>query len=172
MRPIVVLSVIVFTILACGEDEVIDKPPVVEEPVNVNLIVPGQEIAGVKLGDRYGFSRLHGKPSAEFYSEDFGVTKTVWNNGLEVYRNHSYYVFQIAIQEPNSAKTVGGNGIGSTRDDVKTEFVRRTLNVGQYHVEGVSTFTEYWDKEGIEFQYDLPSWKVKRIIITPKVTEE
>ena len=170
MRPIVVLSVIVFTILACGEDEVIDKPPVVAEPVNVNLIVPGESAAGIKLGDEYSdVVELHGKSHEDFYEEDFSASKHNWNSGITVYVDDSNRVYRIEIRDPNKAMTAGGNKIGSKRDNVKVEFPRRADEAGQGgRREGLVVFTERWKIEGIHFEYWLASWTVSQIAVIPK----
>lgn len=145
-----------------------------------SLIVPGQEAAGIKLGTRFDkVLRLYGTPDwrakvsthepaeertiAEEYRNSIG-TKFYWHNaGLTVYFDLSYRVYKIRIHEPNTAKTAGGNGIGSSRDELKTEFVVPSSGAGQQGY-NFPVITEYWDQAGIGFTYDS-SFKVMEIFI-------
>ena len=119
------------------------------------LIVPGKEAAGIKLGD--GFDRvraLYGSPSKHnsdffaYWDPDIGLSGVFDGIGL---------VKGLSIRKPNTAKTVGGVGIGSRLEHVEEEFgiAERVEEGGEVHW--------YW-KKGIEFSYDADA-KVRNISI-------
>jgi hypothetical protein len=119
------------------------------------LIVPGKEAAGIKLGD--GVDRvkaLYGQPSKRnsdffaYWDPDIGLSGVFDGIGL---------VEGLSIRKPNTAKTVGGIGIGSRLKRVEAEFgvAERVEEGGEVHW--------YW-KKGIEFSYDADA-KVRNISI-------
>ena len=84
------------------------------------LIVPGEEAAGIKLGD--GFDRvkaLYGRPSKRnsdffaYWDPDIGLSGVFDGIGL---------VESLSIRKPNKAKTTGGVGTGSALKRVEEEF--------------------------------------------------
>ena len=109
------------------------------------LIVAGEQAAGIKLGDAFDkVKALYGRPSDrdgnsfEYWDPDIGLSGYLDGIGL---------VSSLFIEEPNKAKTAGGNGIRSTRKRVEAEFGRaeEIKDGGKSHW--------YW-KKGIEFTYD------------------
>ena len=69
-------------------------------------------------------------------------------------------VESLSIRKPNTAKTVGGAGIGSTRERVEEEFggAEEIKEGGKVHW--------YW-KKGIEFSYDAHSQVTNISIFKP-----
>lgn len=119
------------------------------------LIVPGEEAAGIKLGD--GFDRvrtLYGRPSKRnsdffaYWDPDIGLSGVLDGIGL---------VENLSIREPNTAKTANGIGIGSTLKRVEEKFG------GAEKIEEGGKVHWYWRK-GIEFSYDADA-KVTNISI-------
>lgn len=135
----------------------------VNEPVTESAVVqiihaligPGEEAAGIKLGD--GFDRvrtLYGRPSKRnsdffaYWDPDIGLSGVLDGIGL---------VESLSIREPNTAKTVTGIGIGSTLKRVEEEFG------GAEKIEEGGKVHWYWRK-GIEFSYNADA-KVANISI-------
>ena len=136
----------------------------VTQSVNVNvlpaLIVPGQEAAGVRLGDTLDeVIELYGKPSTVFEKPDEWDTRSVWHNAaLDIYLRNNR-VLQIVIGAPNTAQSADGIGIGTHRDDARRLLGPTTGGgVGPYQ-EPLFTNREYgadgWDFKGIELRYYL-----------------
>ena len=150
-----------------GVNEMVEKSA--EVIVNNSLIVPGKEAAGIVLGDEFDRVKvLYGKPDKE--ERGIGGGLNYWDIGLSisddgighVWSLHIYKPFEGDIirqirHKPSLAKTTGGNGIGSTRKRVESEFgpAEEIKDGGSDHW--------YW-KKGINFQYDAAS-KVERIYI-------
>lgn len=109
------------------------------------LIVPSKEAAGVRVGDTFDSVRaLYGRPSKHnsdffaYWDPDLGLSGFLDGIGL---------VEGLSIRKPNTAKTAGGVGIGSTLKHVEGEFgeAEEVDNNGKEHW--------YW-KNGITFNYD------------------
>ena len=134
------------------------NPPVTESvmvQIVHALIVPSKEAAGVRLGDTFdSVKALYGRPSKHnsdffaYWDPDLGLSGFLDGIGL---------VEGLSIRKPNTAKTAGGVGIGSTRKHVEEEFgaAERVEEGGEVHW--------YW-KKGIEFSYDVNA-KVRSISI-------
>lgn len=147
--------------------------------VNVNvipaLIVPGQEAAGVRLGDTLDeVIDLYGKPSAVFEKPDDWDyewdTRIVWHNAaLDLYLRNDR-VLQIVIGAPNTAQTAEGIGIGTHIDHAKRVFGPTTTGVGAFN-EPLFTNRLYggagWPFKGIELRVYLPPF-IKWIAIYKK----
>ena len=119
------------------------------------LIVPGEEAAGIKLGDTLNrVKALYGSPSKRnsdffaYWDPDIGLSGFLDGIGL---------VENLSIRKPNEAKTAGGIGIGSTLKRVEEEFG------GAEKIEEGGKVHWYW-KKGIEFSYDADA-KVRSISI-------
>ena len=128
-----------------------------------SLIVPGKEAAGIRLIDRLNHViDLYGEPSNQVEAKDLDVpwdlgwdTGFEWKNvGLIVYFR-SNRIYQIRIRAPNTAKTAGGNGIGSNCDEARREF-GRSGGSGKPRVEILDGDEEYypygWDHKGIQIR--------------------
>lgn len=135
----------------------INEPVIKAVDVRVihSLIVAGEQAAGIKLGDTFDKVRaLYGRPSDRdddwfaYWDPDFGLSGFLDGIGL---------VRSLFINEPNKAKTAGGNGIRSIRKRVEAEFgdAEEIKDGGKSHW--------YW-KKGIKFTYDDDS-RVTRIYI-------
>ena len=109
------------------------------------LIVPGKEMAGIRLIDRLDkITHLYGEPSRRFevdvdkkldWIRDWD-TRLDWDNaGLTVYFRQNR-IYEIAIGTPNPSKTTGGKGIGSTCDEAKDDLTQITgyPNIGGKYV--------------------------------------
>ena len=115
-----------------------------------SLIVPGEQAAGIKLGDAFDkVKALYGEPS-ELVDNWFAYWEPP--RGLSGYLNFDPVrsVRSIYIDWPNKAKTAAGNGIGSTHKRVVAEFgpaeaINALKGGGEYH--------SYW-KKGIHFVYN------------------
>ena len=136
-----------------GVNEPVTKSVVVQ--IVHALIVPGEEAAGVKLGDTFDrVKALYGRPSKRssdffaYWDPDIGVSGVFDGIGL---------VESLSIRKPNTAKTAGGVGIGSTLKRVEEEFG------GAEKIEEGGEVHWYW-KKGIEFSYDADA-RVKSISI-------
>ena len=136
-----------------GVNEPVTKSVVVQ--ILHALIVPGEEAAGIKLGDRFDrVKALYGRPSKRnsdffaYWDPDIGLSGVFDGIGL---------VESLSIRKPNKAKTTGGVGIGSALKRVGEEFG------GAEKVEEGGKVHWYW-KKGIEFSYDADS-KVRNISI-------
>ena len=119
------------------------------------LLVPGEEAAGIRLGDTFDrVQGLYGSPSKRnsdffaYWDPDIGLSGVFDGIGL---------VENLSIRKPNEAKTAGGIGIGSTRKRVEEAFG------GAEKVEEGGKVHWYW-KKGIEFSYDADA-KVTSITI-------
>jgi len=131
--------------------------------VNVinSLIVPGDEIAGIKLSDRlWRIIELYGEPAHREKSTitDRWDTRVDWKNaGLTVYLR-SNRIREIVLSAPHTAKTEGGNGIGSNCDDVIDEltskFGKNKTSVSTNHP--LEFYQGYiWKHAGIEVRCRL-----------------
>jgi hypothetical protein len=129
-----------------GINEVVKKSA--EVRVIHSLIVPGQEAAGIRLGDPFDrVTVLYGKPSKRdddyfaYWDPDIGLSGFLDGIGL---------VDDLFIRKPNTAKTAGGNDIGSALKRVDGEFgpAEEIKEGGEKHW--------YW-KKGIHFDYDATS---------------
>ena len=136
-----------------GVNESVTKSVVVQ--IVHALIVPGEEVAGIQLGD--GFDRvtiLYGRPSKRnsdffaYWDPDMGLSGVLDGIGL---------VENLSIRKPNKAKTAGGVGIGTTRKRVEREFG------GAEKIEEGGKVHWYW-KKGIEFSYNADA-KVRSISV-------
>ena len=136
--------------------------------VNVNvipaLIVPGQEAAGVRLGDTLDeVIDLYGKPSSVFEKPDEWDyewdTRIVWHNAaLDLYLRNDR-VLQIVIGAPNPAQTAEGIGIGTHQDHARRILGPTTGGQEGPFSEPLFTNREYgadgWSFKGIELRYYL-----------------
>ena len=127
-----------------GVNELVTKSVVVQ--IVHALIAPGEEAAGIKLGDTFDrVKTLYGRPSKRnsdffaYWDPDIGLSGFFDGIGL---------VEGLSIRKPNKAKTIGGVGIGSTLKRVEEEFG------GAEKVEEGGKIHWYW-KKGIEFIVDL-----------------
>lgn len=131
------------------------------------LIVPGKEAAGVRLGEKLNeVIGLYGEPNSQINVNEWdGVHHDIewhsqynWENaGLTVYSRNNR-VFEIEISAPNTAKTEGGNGIGSNCDDVIDEltskFGKNKTSVSTNHP--LEFYQGYiWKHAGIEVRCRL-----------------
>ena len=101
-----------------GVNELVTKSVVVQ--IVHALIAPGEEAAGIKLGDTFDrVKTLYGRPSKRnsdffaYWDPDIGLSGFFDGIGL---------VEGLSIRKPNKAKTIGGVGIGSTLKRVEEEF--------------------------------------------------
>ena len=128
-------------------DDGINEPTAKSVSVLVihGLIVPGAEVAGIKLGDTFDrVQAIYGIPShrAEnrfaYGAPDLGLSGALDSIGR---------VEGLFIKSPNKAKTAGGIGIKGTLKRVEKEFgeAEKVDQGGARHW--------YW-KKGIEFSYD------------------
>ncbi len=111
------------------------------------LVVPGVEAAGIKLGDTFDrVKTIYGKPSF-FDVDDRGFQYWDPNFGISGFLDSVDHVDAIRLHPPNTAKTAGGVGIGSTLKRVEEEFgeAEEIDDGGARHW--------YW-KKGIAFRYD------------------
>ena len=136
-----------------GVNEPVTKSVVVQ--IVYALIIPGEEGAGIKLGDAFDrVKTLYGNPSKR--NSDFFA---YWNPdiGLSGFLDGIGLVESLSIRKPDTARTARGIGIGSTLKRVEEEFgdVEKVEEGGEVHW--------YW-KKGIEFSYDADA-KVRSISI-------
>ena len=127
--------------------------------VQVTLIVPGKQAAGIKLGDAFKTVKaLYGEPD-EAVGKD-GLFK-YWdaNVGLSGFLDDSHLVRSLFIRRPNQAKTAGGTRIGSSLKHVEGEFGA---------AEGVDKDAHWYWTKGIEFDYDAAS-RVEEIYVFPPI---
>lgn len=134
---------------------VVDRPP--EKPSI--RIIPGRQGAGIKLGDPFETVKVfYGEPDDpinrvgffSYWDPDIGLAGFVDRN----IRDRP--VRSLSIDEPNKAKTVGGTGVGSSREHVEDEFgPAEEVQPGRKHW--------YW-KRGIQFTYD-DAFEVESIYI-------
>ncbi len=114
------------------------------------LIRPGVGVADANIGDSLiDLDDLYGEPDVfvydedtdtyDFYYVDIGLMGFFWND---------LTVGILTIVEPNTSRTAGGNGLGSTRTSVEREFGRAEEIDGQVYW--------YWTI-GIAFGYDYNS---------------
>ena len=138
-------------------DDGINEPATKSVSVLVThgLIMPGEEAAGIKLGDKFDrVKTIYGQPSHRkgdtfgYFDPDFGLSGALDSINL---------VAALAISRPNKAKTMGGIGIGSTLKRVEEEFG------GAEEIDGGGKEHWYW-KKGIEFDYDANA-KVESIFV-------
>jgi hypothetical protein len=107
-----------------------------------SLIIPGVGAAGISIGDPVSKVReLYGEP--DYFDDVFGWL-SYYDVGISVTFWGDTGVDGIFISEPNGSKTGGGNGIGSTRASVESEFGLAE------EIDGVDHW--YWTK-GINFGY-------------------
>lgn len=122
-----------------------------------SLIVPGKEAAGIRLGTLlsdatklYGTPKHHFEPDLDGH-EVWDIDHYEWNDiGLIVHVDSSDRIYRIELREPNTAKTVGCNGIGSPHDKVRDEFGPTPYGGGGSGSEG-RFIHDSWD--GITFEY-------------------
>ncbi len=174
MKVLLMLSVITIAVVACGDDDEIDQS------VLHSLIVPGEEIAGIKLGDDLEkVTDLYGDPILEFRPEWYNADNSDWEYahdwsdiGVTVFFNRTGKAVEIGVRTPNRSYTEGGNGIGSTWEEVDDEFGE----IGKLHITsgqggvyfGDGGRTDYFDAYedlGIEFRYSITPFKVVQIVI-------
>ncbi len=158
-----------------GINEVVEKSA--DVIVNHSLIVPGKGAAGIQLGDEFDRVRaLYGKPDREERGIVGGLD--YWDIGLSVSDDgignveHLHIFKPLVLQgdiirpirhKPSLAKTVGANGIGSTRKRVENEFgLAEQIEANELDEGGERHY--YW-KKGMGFTYSAAS-KVTRIFIT------
>lgn len=168
------------TITVTVNDGIHESTQSVDVRVSPALIVPGKEAAGIRLIDRLNHViDLYGEPNHEVEAKDLDVpwdlgwdSKHNWkNDGLTVYLRNNR-IFGIVISAPHTAKTAGGNGIGSRCDEVRNELVskfgRNNRNRARSGWNGDNDYYAYiWDAKGIEIRCYLSI--VKQIIISDKI---
>lgn len=128
-----------------------------------SLIVPGQEAAGIRLGTLLSDAvKLYGTPKhlpldphPDVHDEP-PIHYHEWKHiGIIVYVDSSDRIYRIEIREPNTAKTVGCNGIGSPYDKVRDEFGPPLYEGGGSAPDGRGReIDEYWGT-GISFTYSV-----------------
>ena len=125
-----------------------------QKPETDGLIVPGKQVAGIKMGDSLDdIESIYGVGEKEY--EDTYFFSSYQDYGLVIVFDDRDRVDGILLFKPNKSKTAGGNGIGSTAVGVKTEFGEPEEIIE----------TEYWYyTEGIAFIHDDNS-KVTGILI-------
>lgn len=139
-----------FVKITLSVDDGINEIAVKSTDVRVlhSLIVPGMDVAGIRLGDEFDrVKALYVKPSRRnddffaYWDPDIGLSGFLDGIGL---------VDSLFIRKPNTAKTAGGNGIGSALKRVDGEFgpAEEIKEGGKKHW--------YW-KKGIHFDYDAAS---------------
>ena len=124
------------------DDAPVDPPRVVP---GMNLIVPGKSAAGITLGDPLEkVKKLYGEPAnpvdAHFVYRDIGIIFAVNNQNV---------VETILIEWPNRAKTAGGIGIGSTRQQVENAFGKPDKR--PEGLENLLPWVHWYRKKGISF---------------------
>ena len=126
-----------------------------------SLIIPGQEAAGIRLGAPLSSAtKLYGTPKHHFKldpegHEDWDIDHYEWKEfGLIVHVDSSDRVYRIEIREPNTAKTIGCNGIDSPHDKVRDEFGLTFYGGGGSGSQGRVIRESYWDI-GINFTYTV-----------------
>ena len=114
----------------------------------LSLIVPGKGAAGIKLGDPFkNVEKLYGEPDNPLgVNRQFSYRKL--NIGLSGFVDDENLVSDIFVARPNKAKTVGGNGIGSSLKHVEGELGNAEQINDDLHLHW------YW-KKGISFEYDV-----------------
>lgn len=114
------------------------------------LIRPGVGIAGVDLGDSLvDLDDLYGEPDMFEYDEDTDTYDFFYADiGLLGFFWNDFTVAMLTILEPNTSETAGGNGLGSSRTSVESEFGRAE------EIDGLVYW--YW-AIGIAFGYDNSS---------------
>ena len=119
--------------------------PIVPEPEDIGII-PGREIAGIKLGDTLPqVEALHGKSTRE--DDSFIYLHLGLGGTLEGGR-----VMFLLIFDRSPFKTAGGNGIGSRRADVEKEFgIAEKLSVADDRI------IHWYFRKGISFGYGVNS---------------
>ena len=110
--------------------------------VTHTLIAPGKGAAGIRLGDRFAqIKAVYGAPEDRdggfLYYRDIGLT---------FHLDDAESVEDIWVENPNTAKTEGGVGVGSGRNRVIDEFGEAE----QIKDGGIRHW--YW-KKGIQFSY-------------------
>lgn len=142
-------------------DDGINEPTTKSKSVLIihGLIVPGEEAAGIKLGDTFDrVKAIYGRPSNfdddkkrfQYWDPDLGLAGHL--DGIDRVRS-------LFITKPNKAKTAGGVGIGSTRKRVEGEFG----NAEEIEADGDHW---YW-KKGIEFNYDADAQVTSIFVFKP-----
>ncbi len=123
------------------------------------LIVPGREAAGIRLGDEYDTVKaLYGEPDSFDHSHF-----SYWNqgHGFSGFVDGIGLVESLFLSSPNTSKTAGGNGIGSSLSSIEGEFgAAEEINDDEFD-EGDDHW--YWTM-GIQFDYDAGS-NVERIFV-------
>lgn len=126
-------------LVGCGEEDELSE---------ANLIIPGTQAAGIKLGDTLSkVKSLYGKPNF-YWSLYLYPDKEIDfypDEGLTFNINHNDCVSVICIEAPNKSKTMGGNGIGSTMYNVRQELGFADTTDGTLHK---------YLKKGIQFDYN------------------
>ena len=95
-------------------------------------IIPGQQMAGVKVGDTYAsVVSLYGPPEGTDYDTDYfvtycyyysqGVAFVIDDTNMDMVVDNNELVFMIITVAPYTGKTAGENGIGSTLSSVRSE---------------------------------------------------
>ena len=146
--------------IALTVDDGINEPATKSASVLIihGLIVPGEEAAGIRLGDDFDrVKAIYGKPSRraddrfEYWDPDFGIVGLL--DAID-------RVDALFLSRPNKAKTAGGVGIGSTLKRVEGEFG------GAEEIEEGGTIHWYW-KKGIAFNYDADAKVTSILVLKP-----
>lgn len=148
-----------------GDDDDDDDDDV--EPVE---IIPGEEMAGVKLMEPFKAVRdLYGDPEefadfpGFFVYEDIVLLGAVLDSDGDGRVDDNELVIILGVMEPYKGKTAGGNGINSRRSDVEKEF--GTADEIEPPDEGLQLY-DYTSK-GIMFNYEVLTQRVVDITIYP-----
>jgi len=131
-----------------------------QEPTKGGIIVPGEQALGIRIGDSIAkIESLYGKGVAEV-SGDF-LFYTYLESGITFTIDESNRVESIFIFQPNTSKTAGGNGVGSTLVSVEKE-------LGKPEEIDESSRRWYWTK-GIEIDYDESSRVLMMFIFSQSI---
>ena len=123
------------------------------------LIVPGREAAGIRLADDFNTVKaLYGEPGS---FEDRFFTYWDQGHGFSGFLDGIGLVESLFISSPNTSKTGGGNGVGSSLNSIEGEFGAAEEIKDNEYDDGDNHW--YW-KKGIQIDYDGGS-KVESIYV-------
>ena len=145
-------------------DDNINQPTVRLTTISVvgsPLIVPGEQAAGIRLGDPFDkVKALYGEPdlcfsdSSSFFYYAMRVSGSI--DGINL-------VESLFLWKPNKSKTAGGVGVGTDRGRVEEEFGLAE------RIEREENRNAHWySSEGISFDYDQNSKVTSIHIFKPR----
>ena len=145
-------------------DDNINQPTVRSTTISVvgsPLIVPGEQAAGIRLGDPFDkVKSLYGEPdlcfsdSSSFFYYAMRVSRSI--DGINL-------VERLFLWKPNKSKTAGGVGVGTDRGRVEEEFGLAE------RIEREEKRNAHWySSKGISFDYDQNSKVTSIHIFKPR----